>query len=420
MIFMKKTSKIAEMFDAIKKAKVVGLDRFLLQLQSETKYSIAVLKRLGFYYGFERMLTFIQALKRPSPFLALRVNTLKTSVPRVLAELKSVGIQARPSKVFEDVILVPIKGPEKLPIVEKKVVVKDKAGEEVMLGANLYAEGVVEMDPTITRGDPVNIVTKYGDIIAYGRATASAGTALKGQVVEVEKSLWNVPKIRVTRPWIRGYIYFTTLASRQAHEWLKLEDAKNVLLVTPAPDDVAHVIQEAPENANIVVISKTQLEEYRLKSNLQAMKINISRIQWHVIDYKYIHLQPGYYDAIAVRPRCSKTGIRPRISCFLKEEDIISLAKTALMLLQRLIPALKKEGQLLMINTSLDPLEGEIVLSELIGGGEKEIGINVELADVKIKWGDKGLTIFPVGSQCMRTYPDKHDLGLFAALLVRR
>lgn len=415
----RKEKKPYEYFESLKKIRLAGIDKFLLDLQTETRYAVDVIKRLAFWYGFERALKLIDSLRRPAPFLALRVNTQRASPARVLSELRAVNINARPSRIFDDVILIDVTGPHKVKEAPKKVVAKDRAAEEVLLGADLYADGVESMDEDIVRGDPVNIVTRYGEVIAYGRAAVSASSSLKGRVVEVEESVYRVPNLRTTRPWIRGHVYYTTLASRQAHEWLDLEEARTVLLITPAPDDVAHVFQTAPEDVEITVVSKTQLEEAKLRSHLEAMKLPTRRIRWYVVDYRYLHLQPGYFDAIIVRPRCSKTGIRPRISCFVKEDDIVSLARTASDLLMRCAPALKKGGRLLVINTSLDPLEGECVLAEFFQRQSELAGVKLEFVETKIRWGDRGVDTVWTGEHVLRTYPDRHDLGLFAAVLER-
>jgi len=44
-----------------------------------------------------------------------------------------------------------------------------KAAESVMLGANLYAPGVLKA-PNVKRGDEVNIVSPLGDVVGFGIA----------------------------------------------------------------------------------------------------------------------------------------------------------------------------------------------------------------------------------------------------------
>jgi len=115
-----------------------------------------------------------------------------------------------------------------------------------------------------------------------------------------------------------------------------------------------------------------------------------------------------------VTPRSSKIGLRPRISAFLKEDDIINLMRDAKRLLDKVVPALKKGGRLLYAVPSLDPAEGEFIVTYLMNAWR------LEPTPGEYKWGDHGLKEIPGGEKTLRTFPDIHDdMGFFAALLTR-
>ena len=373
--------------------------------------------RLAFYYGIFRAIRLIEALRRPPKKLAIRINTLRSSPDRVLEELRSAGIKAYPSKIYREVIFVDIEGPFNVKRVDKKIVAKDKSAEGVMMGANLYAPGVLEVGDGIKIGDEVNVVTRFGEIIAYGISQVSSEEkAIKGLIVEVKESIFRIPNLKVLRPFMMGEAYPASLVATEAIKWLRPNEDERILCISPSAEDLMYIIQLTGGNADITVISKTDLEEIKIRESLRKMKMNKyeRKIRWHAIDYKYLKFDPESYDAIFVTPRSSKIGLRPRISAFLKEDDIINLMRDAKRLLDKVVPALKKGGRLLYAVPSLDPAEGEFIVTYLMNAWR------LEPTPGEYKWGDHGLKEIPGGEKTLRTFPDIHDdMGFFAALLTR-
>jgi len=393
------------------------LFREFTQIRRVYHYSEDIVARLSFFYGVFRAIKMIDALRKPTKNLAVRVNTMRTSPEKVIDDLRRTGIHAYPSKIFREIIFVKIDGPFKVKEVNKKIIVKDKSAEGVMLGANLYAPGVLEISDNIKIGDEVNIITRFGEVIAYGISQISSEEKIvKGLVVEVKESLYKMPNLKTLRPFIVGEAYPASIVATEAIKWLNPTAGERILCISPSAEDLVYIIQLTGGNADITVISKTDLEELKIKEVLRKMKLDKFErmIRWHAVDYKYLRFDPESFDVAFVTPRSSKIGLRPRISAFLKEEDILALSRDAKRLLDKVIPAIRKGGRLLYAVPSLDPAEGEFIVSYLIN----EWNLRPIVRDYK--WGATGIKEILGGEKTLRTYPDIHDdIGFFAALLLK-
>ncbi|MHA1616008.1 MAG: PUA domain-containing protein [Candidatus Njordarchaeales archaeon] len=391
------------------------ISKELVNLRRQFHYSEDVILRLSVYYGIFRAIRIIKALRTPPKNLAIRVNTLRADPDRIVEELRSAGVNIYPSRVFRDVLFIRVEGPFEVKKVEKEVVVKDKSAEGILLGANLYAPGVLRVGEGVEIGDEVNVVTRFGEVIAYGISKVShTEKNLKGIVVEVKESIYRIPNLKTLRPFMIGDAYIASMASTQALKWLNPSEDEKILCVSPSAEDLAYIIQLTHGRADITVVSKTELEDLRIREALKKMRLESfeKRIKWHVVEYKYLKLENEAFDTVIVSPRNSKIGLRPRITAFLKEEDIIRLSRLAKLLLDKIVPAVRKGGRILYMVPSLDPAEGEFITKYLIETW------NLEPIKGDFRWGGRGLKEIPGGDKALRTYPDIHDdIGFFASLL---
>ncbi len=391
--------------------------KIIRMLRDIFHYSESVIGRLAFFYGIFRAIRIIDSLRRPPKFIPIAINTFRATREKVLNDLRRAGIKIFPSKIFPEVALIAVEGPFEIPDVGKKVVVKDKSAEEIMLGANLYAPGLLEMDPDISIGDEVNIVSRFGDLIAVGISRIESGEqAMKGAIVEVTKSKYRIPNLRTLRAFTLGEAYQIPLIVYEALTWFSPEKEERILCVSPNPEDLAFIMQRTEGEAEITIVSKTELEDEKIKMELRRLKLMeyLENAEWHISDYKYIHFDRGAFDAILVRPRSSKIGLRPRISAFLKERDFIALALDAKRLLEKLVPALDEGGRMIYLNPSIDPLEGEILISYLLQN------YNLVIKSKEYKWGKPGIREIYGGEKALKSYPDiMEDIGFYAALLFR-
>ncbi len=394
------------------------LNREIRGLQSKFHYSVDIVARLSFYYTVFRAARIISALRRPPRYVAVRVNTLNTTPEKVLDKIRAAGIDIRPSKVFDDVLLVKVEGPFDIPIVDKKIIAKDKSAEGVYLGANLYMPGVLRMDSGINVGDYVNIVTRFGDVVGYGESKIASGEkAHKGAVVEITKSVYKMPNLKTLRTFILGDAYTASLGTTQALRWLAPERNENVLVISPNVEDLVYLVQlMGGPSENIKVVSKTDLEDFKLKENLRKLKLEKweEKLKFYIVDYRTLKFPPESFDAIYVTPRNSKIGIRPRLSVTITENEILALNRDMKILLGNVVQSLKQDGRLLFNTFSLDPAEGEFVLKYLVETWK------LEPVTKRYRWGSSGISDIPYGEKSLRVYPDVHDdHGYFAALLKR-
>ncbi len=75
-----------------------------------------------------------------------------------------------------------------LKVKTRTVTVDDGAVPHIINGSNLFAPGIVEMDPEIRKGDMVFIKNKGGLYIAIGEANDDAGNTMlsrKGEAVKI-------------------------------------------------------------------------------------------------------------------------------------------------------------------------------------------------------------------------------------------
>lgn len=390
------------------RAKAAALSRTL-------NYSADVILRLSFFYGMHRAIRLIRHLKKPSARQPIRVNTLKKDPEAVLASLRLVaGLEVEPS-IFEDVLLVTIKGPYEVQTTGKAIIAKDKSAEKVMLGSNLYRPGVMRLGSEIEKGEEVNVKTQFGDVIAYGYSNLSAREKeMPDLVVRVEESKYKLVNLENLEVFQRGWAYPAPLLSTQAIKWFDPIE-ESILCVFPDYRDLAYLISLSDGNADVTVMTESNLEERMIKKGLRGLKMGkwIDRIQW-VQRKRQMYLKKKPFDAVLLSPKASKIGIRPRISGYLKEEDILRLSRESRKLVEGLLPSVIEGGRLLFLLPSLDPAEGEENIEYFI----QELGLQAFARKREV--GHKGAAGYSCKERVLRSYPDiDDDEGWFASLLFK-
>ena len=261
------------------KIRKIYLSKLIKETVKHYNYSAAIVARLSFWYSYPRAISLIEALRRPPREVVIRVNMLRSNPRYVFDELKQAGLNPSTSKYFREVITIPLEGPFELdPTLEKKIIVKIQAAEEIMTGApRLYDPGVLEIGENIKPGDRVAIVTKYGDYVAEAISKIASGEKPIGLVAEIEKSLYYKPNLRALRVFIRGFAYEADMASTQALHMWKPERNSKILLVSPRLPDLIWTIAYTRGRAEYTVVSKSEGEEDKLRRGLINMKMDDMR-----------------------------------------------------------------------------------------------------------------------------------------------
>jgi len=333
-------------------------------------------------------------------------------------ELKRAGLMPSPSKLFRDVIFIPIEGPFQLDATGKKrIIVKVQAAEDIMMGApRLYHPGVIEIEEGIRPGDTVAIATKYGDIVAIGKSLVASTEKPSGPVADITQSLYQRPNLRALKVFIRGFAYESDLASIQALEIWGPRPESKIFMISPKLSDLIWTLNRTRGRADIVVISKTTPEEDKLQEGLRSLKMEqyIDRIEWLSGNLKKIDVSDEAFDYVYIRPWSTKIGLRPRLAALLKERDFIKCFRDAIFLVRKFSRGLRRGGRLLYLTESLDPIEGEYVLEFFIRR------LKFKPIPRQLKFGEAGLQGFQGSEHALRVYPDKHDdIGLFAVVVTR-
>ncbi len=393
------------------------IGKIIKEVSSKYNYSRAIVARLAFWYSFPRALSIIKALRRPPKEVVIRVNMLRSNPRYVFEELRAAGLTPSYSKLFREVITIPVEGPFELEEVDKKIVVKDQAAEELMMGApRLYDPGLLEVGEGIKPGDKVAIVTRFGMQIAVGISHIATGEKPSGLVAEITKSLYFKPNLKALKVFIRGFAYEADMASTQALVlWNPQQDSK-ILMVSPRLPDLVWTISQVKGRADIVVVSKSSLEEDKLKRGLISMKMEdiVDRIRWISGELKKLSVSADYFDYIYIHPRSTKTGIRPRLTAFLKERDFIRCARDAWFLIVKFSEGLRSGGKLLYLTESLDSLEGEYIMEQMI------TKLKLKPTKLPIRFGSRGNPGFKGSEYALRVFPDIHDdIGMFACVMTK-
>jgi len=143
-------------------------DKKILKLIKEFNYPKSIIKRFLERYK-RRTVKILKALMSPSEIYTIRTNTIKNTAENLIIKLKKIGIKAKQHKTISEAVILPIKGPDKIPILEKKVIIDKFASESVLSGSDLYVPGIQKFDK-FEQGEKVTILSETQIPIAIGLA----------------------------------------------------------------------------------------------------------------------------------------------------------------------------------------------------------------------------------------------------------
>lgn len=346
-----------------------------------------------------------RSITTPPPRYYIRVNTSKTTPQELLKRLNSRGVPAYRDEVFDDALWMPVEGPFQIPEAKKKVIIDKKAAESVMLGADLYAPGVVKTD-RIRKGDEVNVVADNGKIVAYGIAVADSDEVMKtrkGPYVKVEKSLYKTPKIRDLPEYKDGLFYSQSLPAIAVGYVVSNLGAVTAVDLNAAPGGKAtHLAQMG---IRVVAVDRSHPKIARMKTEVARLGV-ATHVDTLLHDSRYLDRDfPRLKAEVAlVDPPCTDIGVRPKIYHKVTLDAAKTLAKYQIQFLKT---ALKLAPRVVYSTCTLTHVENEDVVKR-----------------VKAELLDPGLTIGAPGwdcPECRRFLPHIHNTpGFFLSLLERR
>jgi 16S rRNA (cytosine967-C5)-methyltransferase len=182
--------------------------------------------------------------------------------------------------------------------------------------------------------------------------------------------------------------------------------------------------QLAHAGAHVTAIDRSPARLARLRENLARLKLEADTILADAAEW------PGQtgegFDGILVDAPCTSTGTirrHPDIGWLRNEEELVPLTSLQHRLLQRAVALLKRGGTLIYCTCSLEPEEGEQVITKLLSSDENILRAPIGSSEVaglsELLTRDGDLRTLP----CHLSHEDPRLAGLdgfYAARLVRR
>lgn len=343
-----------------------------------------------------------RAITIPPPRYYLRVNTAAISRDDLIKRLNSRGVPAFRDEHIEEAIWMPVVGPHKIPSARKIVVVDKKAAESVMMGADLYAPGVIKTD-VVHRGEEVNIVADNGKVVAYGIAEIDSEKAMRerrGIYIKVIKSLYKTPKIRELPEYREGLLYSQSLPAIAVGYIARRLGVKTAVDLNAAPGGKATHLAQC--GIAVLAIDRSRVKIERLRLEASRLRVNVA-IDPLIHDSRYLDRDfPRLKAELAlVDPPCSDIGVRPKIYHKLNYDSILTLSKYQIQFLKT---SLKISKYVIYSTCTLTFLENEYVVKKANG---KIIELDLPIGSPG--WGCR---------ECRRFLPHIHQTpGFFIALL---
>lgn len=343
-----------------------------------------------------------KSLTAPPSRYYIRVNTTKTTTEDLLRRLNSRGVAAYRDEHFDDAIWLPVLGPFNIPTARKIVIVDKKAAESVMLGADLYAPGVLKTEP-IRPGEEVNIATERGQVVAFGTAVTSSDEALRtrrGIYIKVEKSLYKTPKIRDLPEYEMGLFYSQSLPAMAVGHVAKRLAVRDAVDFNAAPGGkTTHLAQLG---LRVFAVERSWPKICKLKSEICRLGLE-GGVDVFLHDSRYLDRDlPKLRAGVAlVDPPCTDLGVRPKLYHRVTFKNIQTLSRYQIQFLKA---ALRVSPYVIYSTCTITALENEDVVKK---SGAEPI--------------ETGLTIGGPGwgcGECRRFLPHVHNTpGFFIALL---
>ena len=380
-------------------------------------YPRDLVEYLSNFWSARFIVEMIMSLRKPCRRHYIRVNTLKTSRDSILAILRSRGFKVYPDPHLPDAIYILTEGPFKIPELKFKIIVDKRTAESVMIGANVYAPGVIKVDPDARRGDLVNICSPKGDIVAYGRLVVDSSEVKqmkKGLIVETILSRFKVASLRSLPEWKKGYIYEQSFPAILTSHILDPKPDEIIVDMCAAPGGkTTHIAQLLKNEGVIYAFDKSESKIRRLKENIERLGVRNVKVYLH--DSRYIHIDFPDLKAnkILLDPPCTALGVRPKVYEDKNLTDMYNCAEYQKHFIKAAYNILKRGGILVYSTCTYTFHENELNMKFAL-----ELGFKI--TEEKFYYGARGVPLVQKSYLLQRFYPNIHDTpAYFIAVLVK-
>lgn len=360
---------------------------------------------------------FLDSLSIPPSRYYVRVNTLRTTVEEVISRLRSRGIDAYRDENIPEAIYFPIRGPYDVPTSNKVVIADKRAAESVMLGADLYIPGVLGGD--FSKGSEVNVVTPYGDVVAYGISLIDSDELRKhsnGIAVKVIRSVYEVVKIRELVEYSEGLIYPQSLPSMLVSRLMNPLDGEFIVDTCAAPGGkTGHLIELSNGKAIIYAFDHSASKVKDMLYELNRLG-HVGLVKVFKADSRYLHIDYPWLkaDKVLIDPPCSSLGVIPKLADSKRYKDILTLARYQIQFIRSAISIVKPGGLIVYSTCTVTSEENEEIILKAINE------FKLEIVEPPIKLGSKGIGTY-FDEYLIRFHPHIHrQPGYFIALLRKR
>lgn len=377
-------------------------------------YDEELIHTLSRVYG-DDLYKFLDSLRRPPSRYYVRVNTLRISTDELIRRLRARGIEVYRDEYFDEAIYFPVRHNPNIPSVSNYVIADKKASESVILGSDLYIPGV--LGGKFRKGSEVNILTPYGDVVAYGIAIVNSEDIKKGSkgvAVKTIKSLYEVIKVRELPEYSEGLIYPQSLPSILVSRLLNPQADEVIVDMCAAPGGkTGHLVELSKGKAVIYAFDHSVRKVDDMIKELSRLG-HLSSVKVFKADSRYLHTDFPWLiaDKVLIDPPCSTLGVIPKVFDVKRYKDIITLSKYQFQSISEAVRIVRKGGLITYSTCTVTLEENE----ENIRRAIKELGL--EVVEPYIKVGTRGLVDDLWGEYLLRFHPHIHGTpGYFIALL---
>ncbi len=297
----------------------------------------------------------------PPSRLYIRVNVLRIEPGVLLDRLRERGVEAYRDPYVPEALFFPIRRmASELEMLDSYIVVDRYAAESIMLGATIYAPGVVEAK-NFRRGDTVAIIAPNGRVIAHAEALVDASMARvmrRGPVAVNTRPLYRAPAIRDMPEYEEGLFYPQSIASMLAAHLLEPEPGETVIDMNAAPGGkTSHFIEYSGGAARVIAFERGWRKAMRVAETIRRL-----RHPWPVIivgDSRYADNVLAYADKVLIDPPCTGLGVRPKIDVRTRYRDAVVLMRYQRQFLEAAARYMPRGALLLYSTCTLTLIENE-------------------------------------------------------------
>lgn len=376
-------------------------------------YDEGVLSELRRVYGSSLKAALSSLLEPPRRYY-FRVNVMHADPGSLLDEMRSEGYEVYMDEVFEEALWMPVRGPAVLRDPGCRVVVDKRAAESVMLGAHVYAPGVVRVEDCVRPGSEVLVVAENGRPVALGVVAQGYREALRagrGLVVETVEPLYRVPSLRSTRWWREGAIYEQSVSSMTVARVLAAKPGSVVVDMCAAPGGkTGHVYELLRGRARIVAIDHSRRKVERLWEEMRRLGHSVEVLQMDARRAPDV-LGEGLADYVILDPPCSSLGVVPKVFDKKRLSDVLNSARYQRSFIRAAWRLLKPGGVMVYSTCTMTVAENE-------GNMAYAEGLGFRIVEQWPRRWSRGLGEH--GWAAQRVHPHVHGAtGYFIARLVK-